>query len=147
MSLWIFENPPYLTLFVILISLLISLVSTLVNRKLVDRRLLDEFWREFSDWRTKVEEAKKTGDKKLLAKLEKDRVRIMQMRAKVSAQQMKVMLITFIPFLIVWWLLIPYLNKTAAFIPLLGTRVEVPFFAWYIVCSLFFHFLFSKIFK
>ncbi len=147
MSLWILEGPPYLTFFAVLIALLTSLVSTLANRKLIDRRLLDEFWKEVSEWQTKMEQARRTGDKKLLAKLEKDKLRIMQMRAKVSSQQLKVMSVTFIPFLVVWWLLIPYFYKTAAFIPLIGTKIDVPFFVWYIICSLFFHFLLSKIFK
>lgn len=141
------EGPPYITFFVILISFILSFVSVLANNKIIDRRLVANFQREYVEWRTKLEYAKKTGDKKLMAKLEKERIRIDQMRAKVFSQQLKVMLLTFIPFFVVWWLLIPYFYKPAASIPLLGSKVDIPFIVWYAICFMFFHFALSKIFK
>ncbi|MEM1515043.1 MAG: EMC3/TMCO1 family protein [Candidatus Bathyarchaeia archaeon] len=143
----ILENPPYLTFLVILIALLLSLMSTLSNRKLIDRKLLAEFQKEFSEWRAKMEQAKKTGDKKIIAKLKKDEIRIMRMRAKVSSQQLRIMLITFVPFMVIWWILIPYLYRPAAYMPLLGTTIPIPFYIWYIICSTFFYFIFSRIFR
>lgn len=140
------EAPPSSTFFVILLALLISLATTLLNRKFVNRRLLAEWRKEMAEWRAESELARKTGDKKLMAKLKKQEVKIMQMGAKVSAQQTKASLITFIPLLVVWWALLPFLHKPAAFIPLLGTRFEVPFFLWYIICNFFFNFALSKIF-
>lgn len=147
MSLGLFENPPYLTFFVVLIAFILSFVTAVFNRKIIDRQLLAEFQKEIAEWRAQMEIAKKTGDKKLMAKLKKQEVRIMQMRAKVSSQQLKVILITFVPFMVIWWLLIPYLHKAAAFIPLFGAKTNIPFFLWYVVCSFFFHIIFSKIIK
>lgn len=143
----ILESPPYLTFFAALIAFLLTLTSTLTNRRFIDRQLLAEFQKEFSEWRVKMEQAKKTGDKKLMAKLKKDEVRIMQMRAKVSSQQLKVMLITFVPFMAIWWVLIPYFYKPAAFMPLFGAKIDIPFSIWYIICFFFFHLILSKIFK
>ncbi|MEM2272660.1 MAG: hypothetical protein QXX56_00395, partial [Candidatus Bathyarchaeia archaeon] len=68
-------------------------------------------------------------------------------RAKASSQQLKVTLITLVPLIAVWWLLIPYFYKPAAFIPLFGIKIDIPFFAWYVICSFFFHLMFLKIFK
>ncbi|MEM1586099.1 MAG: EMC3/TMCO1 family protein [Candidatus Bathyarchaeia archaeon] len=147
MSLGFLESQLYLAFFTVLIALALSSISTLASRKLVDRQLLADVQREISEWRAQMEIAKKTGDKKLIAKLKKQELRIMQMRAKVSAQQLKVMLVTFVPFIVVWWILMPYLYKPAAFIPLFGSKIELPFIVWYIICSFFFHTILSKIFK
>ncbi|MEM1783491.1 MAG: EMC3/TMCO1 family protein [Candidatus Bathyarchaeia archaeon] len=143
-SLWMLESPPYITLFTILIALLTSLILTLINRKFIDKRLLAEFQKEYSEWRIKLEQAKKTGDKKLIAKLKKDEIRLNQMKAKVYSQQLKTTFITSILIFAIWWFLLPYLHKPAAFIPLLGDKINVPFFIWYVICSFFFHFLLSK---
>ncbi|MCX8170466.1 MAG: EMC3/TMCO1 family protein [Candidatus Bathyarchaeota archaeon] len=139
-------SPPYSTFFIMLIAFISSTATALINRKFIDRNLLAEWRREISAWNAERELAKKTGDKKLMAKIKKQEVRVMQIRAKISAQQTKVWLITFIPLLIVWWLLISfYGTKPVAFIPLLGERVEIPFFFWYIICQFFFNFLISKL--
>lgn len=140
-----FLSIPYSTFFIMFLSLIISLITILLNRKFVDRRLLAEWQDEIAKWNAERELAKKTGDKKLMAKVKKQELRIMQIRAKISSQQMKVSLITFIPFLIIWWTLtFFYGNKPVAFIPIWGS-VSLPFFAWYVICQFFFNFLFSKI--
>jgi len=139
---------PYSTIFITFISFISSLVTTLLNRKFIDRRLLAEWQKEIAEWNAKRELAKKTGDKKLMAKVKKQEIRIMQIRAKISGQQTKTTLVTFIPFLIMWWILIGfYGNNPVAFIPLLWERTGIPFFFWYVICQFFFNFLLSKIFN
>ncbi len=138
---------PYSTIFIVLISFISSLVTTLLNRKFVDSRLLAEWQKEIAEWNAKRELAKKTGDKKLMAKVKKQEIRIMQIRAKISGQQMKTTLVTFVPFLILWWILIGfYGNNPVAFIPLFWNKTGIPFFFWYVICQFFFNFLLSKIF-
>ncbi|MEM2027238.1 MAG: EMC3/TMCO1 family protein [Candidatus Bathyarchaeia archaeon] len=139
-------SPPLSTFFIMFIAFVSSLMTALINRKFIDRRMLAEWQREISVWNAERELAKKTGDKKLMAKVKKQEVKIMQIRARISAQQMKVWLITFIPFLIIWWLLIFfYGSRPVAFIPLLGEKIDIPFFFWYIICQFFFNFLISRV--
>ncbi|MBS7649632.1 DUF106 domain-containing protein [Candidatus Bathyarchaeota archaeon] len=139
---------PYSTFFIAFIAFIASLVTTLLNRKFVDRQLLNELQKEVAAWNAERELAKKTGDKKLMAKVKKQEIRITQLRAKVSKQQTISSLIMFASFTIMWWLLMLfYGSKPVAFIPLLWNRVEIPFFFWYVICQFFFNFMLSKIFN
>jgi len=138
---------PYSTFFIMFLAFVSSLVTTLLNRKFIDRRLLAEWQSEIAKWNAEKELAKKTGDKKLMAKVKKQEVRIMQMRAKISGQQTKTTLITFIPFMLMWWLLLSFYGDTpVASMPIWGV-LNLPFFIWYIICQFFFNFLLSKIFN
>lgn len=140
-------NPPYSTFFIMLLAFVSSTATTLINRKFIDKRIL-ELQREVAMWEAERELAKKTGDKKLMAKVKKQEVRIMQIKAKISMQQTKAFLVTFFPFLLLWWLLILfYGNHPVAYIPLFGEKVAIPFFFWYLICQFFFNFTLSKIFN
>jgi len=140
---------PYSTFFIMFLAFISSLTVTLLNRKFTDRRLLAEWQNEIARWNAERELAKKTGDKKLMAKVKKQEIRIMQMRAKITSQQTKVMLITFIPLILIWWLLSYfYRNIPVAFMPIWGASAfSLPFFIWYVICQFFFNFLLSKIFN
>lgn len=141
-----FEAPPYSTFFAIFLAFSISLATTLLNRKFIDRRLLAEWRKEIAEWKAESEKARKTGDKKLMAKLKKQEAKMMKITAKVSEQQLKASMVTFVPLLVIWWVLLPLLRKPAAFIPLLGAKFIMPFFIWYMICHFFFNFIISKIF-
>jgi len=139
---------PYSTIFITLLAFLVSLITTLLNRKFIDRRLFAKWQKEIQEWNAEKELAKKTGDKKLLAKVRKREIQIMQIRAKMSKQQTKVMVITFIPLLLMWWVLTSFYGFTpVAYMPLLGEPVEINFVYWYLICSFFFNFLLSRIFN
>ena len=139
---------PYSTIFITLLAFLVSLITTLLNRKFIDRRLFAKWQKEIQEWNAEKELAKKTGDKKLLAKVRKREIQIMQIRAKMSKQQTKVMVITFIPLLLMWWVLTSFYGFTpVAYMPLLGKPVEINFVYWYLICSFFFNFLLSQIFN
>lgn len=147
MVLELLEAVPYSTFFAIFLASAQAFATTLLNSRIVDRRLLAELRRELAEWSAEMELAKKSGDKKLMAKLKKHEVRIMQIRNKISSQQMKVMVITVIPIMLIWWMLTPILAKPSAYISLFGARTEIPFFFWFLICSFFFNFIFSKIFN
>ncbi len=139
---------PYSTIFITLLAFLVSLITTLLNRKFIDRRLFAKWQKEIQEWNAEKELAKKTGDKKLLAKVRKREIQIMQIRAKMSKQQTKVMVITFIPLLLMWWVLTSFYGFTpVAYMPLLGEPIEINFVYWYLICSFFFNFLLSRIFN
>ena len=139
---------PYSTIFIAFLAFTVSLATTLLNRKFIDRRLFEEWQREIARWNAEKELAKKTGDKKLMSKVKKQELRIMQIRAKISNQQMKTTLVTFVPLLAMWWVLVGfYGNKPVAFIPLFWEKAGIPFFFWYVICQFFFNFILSKVFN
>jgi len=135
--------PPYSTLFILALALAISLVTTMLNRKFINREQAAVWQREINEWNTARNLAKRTGDKKLLAQVKKQEKRIFQIQSKMSSQQMKTSLITFIPLIIIWQILMGFFQDIAvAHLP----GIPLPFFYWYLICSFFVGTSLSRIF-
>ena len=139
--------PPSIS--ILLISMLVSFITSLANRLLINREQLNAWRREVREWTSDFNKARRTDDKKLLAKVQKQQPRIMQIQKKMAWQSMKVFPISTVVVLVVWWLvLIPtYGQITVAYLPWFG---EDPFllnlFLWYLLCSFLFGALFSRAF-
>jgi len=132
------RNPPYSTLFVIAIAFSISLATTLLNRRFMNKEQTDAWQQEINKWNTDKNLAKRTGDKKLLAKVKKQEPRILQLQSKMFSQRMKTFLITFIPLIALWQVLIGFFQNTpVARLPGIysGQILDLPFFYWYLICS------------
>lgn len=131
-------TPPGSTIFILCFSAIITLITSLANRILVDREQMNAWQREIRAWTADSKKAQRTGDKKLLAKVQKQKSQIMQLQGKVFKQSLKPMLVYFIPFMLLWQLfLIPLFGVgTMAYFPgLSGGYIELPLFMWYLVCS------------
>jgi len=136
---------PGATVAIIFISIGITFVTSLANRLLTDRKKLNEWRREISQWTSDFNEARRSGDSKLLAKLKRQQPRITQLQSKMMWQSMKVSLLFMVPFFIIWQLLISYYGGTiVAYLPWLGGAWPLPIFYWYLICSFFFGTLFSR---
>jgi uncharacterized membrane protein (DUF106 family) len=113
--------------------MLLSLLIALTNRLLTNREQLNAWNKEIARWRADLKKATQSGDKKLLAKVRRKERYILQLQSKVWWQSMRVSLLFFIPFLLIWQLLIGfYGNSTVVFIPGIG---GLPLFWWYLLCS------------
>lgn len=134
---------PAATIFVLLLSVLLTLLTSLANRLLTNPQQLKAWRKEIKDWTDALKEAQRGKDKKKLAKVEKQRDGIMKLQGKMSWQSMKVSLLFFIPFLIMWQVLIGIYTDSVAFLPGFG---PLPLVLWYFICSMFFSTLFSRAF-
>lgn len=134
---------PAATIFILLLGVFLTFLTSLVNRLLTNPKELHVWREEIKQWTDEFREATRTKDKKKLAKVEKQKARIMKLQQKMSWQSMKVSLLFFIPFLIIWQLLISIYREPVAFLPGIG---PLPIFYWYLLCSLFFSTLFSRAF-
>jgi len=135
-------TPPGSTIFILCFSAIITLITSLANRILVDREQMNAWQREIRAWTADSKKAQRAGDKKLLAKVQKQQSRIMQLQGKVFKQSLKPMLVYFIPFMLLWQLfLIPLFGEgiIAYFpaAPALGfsNPIPLPLFIWYLICS------------
>jgi uncharacterized membrane protein (DUF106 family) len=140
--------PPGSTIFILCLSFTVSLGTSLVNRRFVDRKQLNSWNREISNWRNEFNKARKSNDKKLLAKAQKQESRIMALQGKLFRQQMKPSLISMGPILLIWllftgrifaWQLFttPFTSGgTVAFIPWLDGPTPLSLIYWYILCSI-----------
>jgi len=145
---------PVSTIFILFLSMALSLVTSLANRFLTNQEQLRTWRREIAEWTADFNKARKTGDKKLLAKVKKQQPQITKIQSKMMWQSMKVSFIFMIPFFLLWSLFLTptYYNVTAvAYIPDImssngsASWLSLPLFWWYLLCSFLFGTLFSRI--
>lgn len=144
--------PPSIS--ILLISMLVSFITSLANRLLINREQLNAWRREVKEWTSDFNKARRTDDKKLLAKLQKQQPRIMQIQKKMAWQSMKVFPISTVVVLVVWWvILIPTFSQITdvAYLPwnlpwFGGEVIPLNLFLWYLLCSLLCGTLFSRAF-
>ncbi|UCG37453.1 MAG: DUF106 domain-containing protein [Candidatus Bathyarchaeota archaeon] len=134
---------PAATIFIMLLCISLTFLTSLVNRLLTNPEQLRTWRREVKEWTDEFREAQKTKDKKKLAKVEKRKAYIMKLQQKMSWQSMKVSLFFFIPFLLMWQVLWGIYSEPVAFLPGFGPLSIV---LWYLLCSLFFSTIFSRAF-
>ena len=163
-------EPPYATIIILLVSLAMSLISSLINRRFVPREHREKIkalQRQIAalnkEKKDNLKKAKNTGDKKLLKKVRKQEKQLLQLQsrmASLSLRQMKVLPITMAAFFLVWLLLTgnilgvklfksPFVGTGAvAYLPWLerGVPLGLNLFLWYLLCSFLFGTLFSRIF-
>lgn len=155
---------PASTIFVIFVSLLLALLVSSVNRLFTDKEKLKQVraWkREVDAWTADRIKAMRSGDQELLKKVKKQEKRIKQLQSKMLSQsfsQMKTLPITMVLFFVVWgfitgrilyWQLFetPFSGPvTVAYLPWFDGFLELDFFAWYLICSMLFGILFSRLF-
>jgi len=134
-------NPPVIplsTFFTIGIATCMSLISSTAAKLLVDYDMVRTNMREFQAWQKQVNAARKAKDDQLLAKLTKKQAGMMKLQSRASMEQMKVTAVTFVPFLLVWYLMNavfgPNIVAYAPFpLPYIGAHLQ--FYWWYLLCS------------
>ena len=130
--------------------MLLSLITSLANRFLINQDELRASRKEVADWTSEFRKATKSDDKKLLAKLNKQQPRILQLQKKMSWQSMKVSFIFMIPFFLLWYLfLFPLYSavEAVAYIPGIPGFWDgkLPLFLWYLFGSFLFGTLWSRL--
>jgi uncharacterized membrane protein (DUF106 family) len=158
----ILREIPFSTLFMLLLALLVSLMTTLVNRRFTNPEKTKSWRREISDWNKKLRAAQRSQDKKTTEKLMKDQKYIMQLQSKMMWQSMKVSLLFIVPLFLMWQILGGFYTSyegpspmpiPIAYFPGLGHIIPyLPFFNysliwWYLICSLLFGTVFQHAFK
>jgi len=145
---------PVSTIFILFLSMALTFVTSLANRLLTNQDQLRAWRREVAQWNADFRKARKTGDKKLLAKVQKMQPQIMKIQSKMSWQSMKVSFMFMIPFFLLWYFFLTptYITVSAvAYIPnfLSSTSgvswVPLPLFWWYLLCSFLFGTLFARV--
>ena len=161
-------QPPFVTLVVLFISLVMSFSSSFVNSRFMPkehRQKVKELQRKIraltKEKKENMKQAKSTDDKKLLKKAQKQEKQILQLQSKslsLSSKQFRVLPLTMGIFFIVWLLLTgsilgfklfesPFMGPyPVAYLPWFGGVMQLSLFYWYLICSFLFGTLFSRIF-
>jgi uncharacterized membrane protein (DUF106 family) len=133
-----YSSIPASTLLTPVIAGVLALITTAANRLLVDVKRAAQVTKEVNAWRKEFDQARKTKDKKLLAKLTKKQEAMMKLQSQVAMERMKVSLIFIAPFYLVWIVLSGFFgSRIVAFspIPLPFIGDHLSFFYWYLICS------------
>ncbi len=151
-------GPPEDTLILTLTSVTFAFVSNLLILRFVDLKAERRMKAEIDQYTKDLKAAQKSGDKKMEEKLKKKQQTIAQMRLKMSGARTKVTFITFIPFLVLYYLILSFVAPVAAYspfyVPYLMMSVagpkggyEVTTFGWYLISSLSFSGLLTRLLK
>ncbi len=142
-----FETPFFYAVVVFVVTLVSSFASFLIRMRFTDPKDTARWQEEMKRYNADKDTAKKSGDKKLIAQLKKQEKRITQIQSKMMKGQMMTLVVTMVMFLAIWQVLGAYiLGKKVAYspfyIPFLmdassAVPYELPFVAWYFVCSFF----------
>jgi len=142
-----------LSMFIILfISIVVSFLVTLLNKKMVNWKLVREARIKLAEFQEQYKEASRKKDMKLMHKLQLKQGEIMRLQGDVMKQTMKPTLIYMIPLFVLWYLLLgAYSGWVVAWLPF---RVDLPFLGpivvfgvgwWYFITYLGFSQIFRKI--
>jgi uncharacterized membrane protein (DUF106 family) len=157
---------PFITLSCI--SLIVSIITTLANKYLVDHKKMEVLREEMKVYQNNLKEAQKSGDAKAMAKMQSEQSDFMKKQSEMMKMSFKPMIVTFVPILLVfYWLTQSVLSKVAVSLPPLvyyvllvplwkwvyiavfhyGAGSTIPYIAgwlgWYILCT----FTLSQIFR
>jgi uncharacterized membrane protein (DUF106 family) len=162
-------QPPYITIIIVCVSVVMSFFSSMINIKFVPkehRQKVKALQKKISaltkEKNENMKTAKDTGDKKLLRKAQKQEKQLLQLQSQalsLSSKQMRVLPITMVVFFVVWLLLTGNILGIAlfdsplyepsipvAYLPWLDGVMSLNLFSWYFICSLMCSTLFSRIF-
>jgi len=138
LDLGFLRQPPASTLFILGLSVVISLVTTLANRLVMD---LEEFKRwtvESSHLRQELMEAIRNGNQRRIAKARKRQQDMMKTQQKMTMDRMKIMLFFMVPFLLIWRVLGGFFKGViVAYMPFDAPWIgrELSISTWYLFCS------------
>ncbi len=145
---WLFaQSAPGATIAILLLGIGLTFLTSMANKLLTNRKKINAWRREVSAWNAEFKKARKNDDKKLLAKVQRQKSRIMKIQSKMAWQSMKVSLIFFVPILLLWQFLIGFYGPAVlAHLPWFGGTLQLRIVWWYPLCSLTSGIIFSRLF-
>lgn len=140
---------PHSTLFTVGVAILLGLTSSTAAKLLVDYEMVKNTMRDFQAWRKEMDKAKKANDTQTLAKLMKKQQVMTKLQARASMEQFKVTAVTFVPFLLLWYLLNAVFGHEIVAtspwpLPFVGTQLT--FVSWYFLSSFAVNFPMMRLF-
>ena len=116
--------PPYSSIFVIFASVAVSLLSTLITRRMIDVDKLARYSREAKEFQSLRMKAMRSQDRKLLKKVEDNEDRAKKIQSELMTMRLRPLLYTFLPIIIVFTLMNGYFGARDAIVAI------IPFNLW-----------------
>lgn len=151
-------NPTNPALTVLIIAFIVSLITTIANKYLVDQDELNERQKAMKDFNKELRDAQKRGDGKKVAELQAKQAEMMKDQTAMMTDQFKPMIVTFVPIILIffwmrssaihdlviilpktvyWVILTPLWHFIGSF--LYGGKATIPYgigwLLWYMICT------------
>ncbi len=151
-------NPTNPALTVLVIAFIVSLITTIANKLLVDQDEVNRVQAEMKEFQKELREAQKRGDGKKVAELQAQQTEMMQKQSAMMTNSFKPMFVTFIPIILIffwmrtsaihdlviilpqsvyWVTLTPMWHALGGFI--YGGKATIPYgigwLLWYMICT------------
>ena len=151
-------NPANPALTVLIIAFIVSLITTIANKYLVDQDELNAQQAEMKEFNSRLRDAQKRGDGKEVAKLQAEQAELMKNQTAMMTNQFKPMIVTFVPIILIffwmrssaihdlviilpktvyWVILTPVWHFIGSF--LYGGQATIPYgigwLLWYMICT------------
>ncbi|KZX10884.1 DUF106 domain-containing protein [Methanobrevibacter oralis] len=151
-------NPTNPALTVLVIAFIVSLITTIANKLLVDQDEMNRVQAEMKEFQKELREAQKRGDGKKVAELQAQQTEMMQKQSAMMTNSFKPMFVTFIPIILIffwmrtsaihdlviilpqsvyWVTLTPMWHALGGFI--YGGKATIPYgigwLLWYMICT------------
>ena len=142
------KQPPYATLFILLLTLVINVVMSYANKRSMDLPAYRKMMVGSARARKELMAAMKTGNQRRISQAQTKQNELMKEQQKASSGRMKLTMYVMIPFLLIWQVLNGFFGRTIiAFMPF-----NAPFFPeeltignWYLLCSISVNIVLSRI--
>jgi uncharacterized membrane protein (DUF106 family) len=145
---------PESTLIVSLTAILLGLASHTATRLLVDLKKEKRIKQEIADFDKELREAVAKKDKQKEERLRKRKPQMDQMRLKASSGRFKVFLVTWVPFILLYYVMATLVGGYYA--PVAVSPIPIPYIVaadghmpliyWYFISSLSFNTMLGKLF-
>jgi uncharacterized membrane protein (DUF106 family) len=151
-------NPANPALTVLIIAFIVSLITTVANKYLVDQDELNAQQTEMKEFNKKLKDAQKRGDGKEIAKLQAQQAELMKNQTAMMTNQFKPMIVTMVPIILIffwmrssaihdlviilpkavyWVILTPFWHWIGSI--LYGGQATIPYgigwLLWYMICT------------
>ena len=151
-------NPTNPALTVLIIAFIVSLITTVANKYLVDQDEMNEQQAKMKEVNKRMCEAQKRGDGKELAKIQAEQADMMKDQTAMMTNQFKPMLVTFVPIILIFfWMRSSTINNLVIILPkavywvtltpiwhflggfMYGGQATIPYgigwLLWYMICT------------
>lgn len=143
---------PLSSITILIIALSMTLLSSTITRLFTDVEKVRRIMVQVKEWQTAYMNAVRSKDLKQIEKLKKKEVVIKRLQAEMMREQLKPLIFTLIPFIVLYYLfngVFEYNQMIVAISPLTLPFIgkKFTFITWYVLTSISFSALIQRIFN
>ena len=149
LDLSMYKQPPYATLAIMGISLLLATFTSFIGVRSLDLEQYKRLMIESSKARKELMDATRSGNQRRIDKAQKRQNDLMQQQSKMSMDRMRSSMLFTVPLILVWPSLGSFFGDTiVAHFPFDFPRIprEFSFIQWYLLCSFTMNVILNRLF-